>query len=105
MAVKSDTFNSVPVMAPPRGQWTCSRGSRVEPAVPVHLPGVLLRVDGHGPDAQLGAGPEHADGDLAWRERQIQTHDLELNLSLHTRYKLGWYKLRTEEDLRCFSGG
>lgn len=34
--------------------------------LPVHLARVLLRVDGHRADAQLRAGSEHADGDLAW---------------------------------------
>ena len=33
--------------------------------LPVHVHLVLLRVDGHGADAELGARPEHADGDLA----------------------------------------
>lgn len=34
----------------------------------MHLSGVLLGVDGHGADPQLGAGSEHPDGDLAWRK-------------------------------------
>ena len=33
--------------------------------LPVHVHLVLLRVDGHRPDAQLRARPEHPDGDLA----------------------------------------
>lgn len=32
----------------------------------MHLARVLLRIDSHCADAQLRAGPEHADGDLAW---------------------------------------
>ena len=37
--------------------------------LPVHLPRVLLRVHGHGPDAQLRARPEHTDGYLTWTQR------------------------------------
>lgn len=36
--------------------------------LPVHLATVLLGVDGYGADAQLGAGAEHAHGDLTWGE-------------------------------------
>lgn len=32
--------------------------------LPVHLSSVLLRVDGHSSNAQLGAGSKHADSDL-----------------------------------------
>lgn len=42
-------------------------------SAPVHLPGVLLRVDGHSSNPQLGAGSEHADGDLTWKETQQVT--------------------------------
>lgn len=40
-------------------------------SVPVHLPGVLLWVDGHSSDPQLGAGSEHTDGDLTWKQTHI----------------------------------
>ena len=35
--------------------------------LPVHVHLVLLGVDGHGADAQLGARTEDANGDLAWK--------------------------------------
>lgn len=40
--------------------------TRLGCSVPVHLPGVLLRVDGHSSNPHFGAGSEHADGDLTW---------------------------------------
>lgn len=33
-------------------------------SVPVHLSGVLLRVDGHGSNPELSAGSEHTDCDF-----------------------------------------
>lgn len=53
--------------------------NRLGCSVPVHLPGVLLRVDGHSSNPQFGAGSEHADGDLTWGETIVYT---ELNKSL-----------------------
>lgn len=55
-------------------------------SVPVHLPGVLLRVDGHSSNPQFGAGSEHADGDLTWGETFVHT---ELNTRLYTSHSFG----------------
>lgn len=35
--------------------------------LPVHLAGVLFRVDSHCPDPQLSARPEHTDGNLTYK--------------------------------------
>ena len=43
--------------------------------LPVHLPGVLLRVNSHGANPQLGAGSEHSDGYLPWNGERRGTHE------------------------------
>lgn len=67
--------------------------NRLGCSVPVHLPGVLLRVDGHSSNPQFGAGSEHTDGDLTWGEMFGYT---ELNTRLYTSHIFGVIRMSQE---------